>query len=281
MAIYSLNMRSVGRSTHAARAAGAHIRYITRPGAQPEIQAARMPAERNAARRWLDRQERADRKNARVIDKIMIALPRELHPLQRRKLVRDYAELVTRGRASWFAAIHATGKDAANPHAHLVIRDRDPDTGRRVVLLSERGACARVRQQWEEMCNAALERAARAERIDRRSYLDQGITDRLPSRHRGPDIPQRKRKPAPPPEEAAPLSAREQKRRKARRHEYRRNWRNRYKVRRKRKKPAPVMPPPRIEAPAQIPPPQGATRPQSVSNDNRGPQTTPEASRRL
>ena len=37
IAIFSLSMRSVGRSTHAARTAGAHIRYITRPDAQAEV----------------------------------------------------------------------------------------------------------------------------------------------------------------------------------------------------------------------------------------------------
>lgn len=55
IAIFSFSMRSVGRSTHAARTAGAHIRYITRPDAQAEVIGARMPIERKAARRWLVR----------------------------------------------------------------------------------------------------------------------------------------------------------------------------------------------------------------------------------
>lgn len=65
-----------------------------------------MPLERKAARRWLDAQERADRKNARIIDKLTIALPVELNRRQRRALVRTYSERVTVGRASWIAAIH-------------------------------------------------------------------------------------------------------------------------------------------------------------------------------
>jgi hypothetical protein len=184
IAIYSLNIRSVGRSTHAARTAGAHIRYITRPDAQAEIMAERMPAGRNAARRWLDRQERADRKNARVLTKIMVALPRELHPLQRAKLIRAFAERITQGRAPWFAAIHQHGKDVGNPHAHLAVRDRDPETGQRVARLSEKGACDRVRQLWEQACNEALRRAARPERVDRRSHRAKGLQG-LPERHRG------------------------------------------------------------------------------------------------
>ena len=178
-------MRSVGKSTHAARSAGAHIRYITRPGAQAEVMAERMPGNRNGARSWLDAQEKADRKNARVIDKIMGALPRELDEGQRRALVRRFAGRITKDRASWFAAIHQAGKDAHNPHVHLVIRDRDPATGKRVAMLSEKGACERIRQLWEKTCNEALREAGSAAKIDRRSYEDRGIVA-LPTRHRGP-----------------------------------------------------------------------------------------------
>ena len=184
MAIYSLNMRSVGKSTHAPRSAGAHLRYITRLGAQAEVLAERMPEGRNAARAWLDWQERADRKNARVIDKLIMALPRELHPLQRRKLVRVFSERLTKGVVSWFVAIHQAGKDTGNPHCHLVIRDRDPVTVKRVAMLSEKGACKRVRQLWEETCNEFLRKAGMRQRISCRSHQARGI-DHAPTRHRG------------------------------------------------------------------------------------------------
>lgn len=188
MAIFSLNIRSIGRTTHAARTAGAHIRYITRPGAQAEVMAQRMPEERKAARRWLDAQERADRKNARVIDKITVALPLELNRRQRRHLVRHFADTVTKHRASWFAAIHQKGKDAHNPHAHLVIRDRDPATGKRVALLSEKGSCKKLRRLWEEAVNEALAAQGSAVRVSRLSHQARGIK-RAPQRHRGPYRP--------------------------------------------------------------------------------------------
>ena len=82
------------------------------------------------ARAWLDRQEEADRKNARVIDKVTIALPRELDAVQRVELVRAFAAEVTQGRVAWLAAVHDQGKDADNPHAHVVLRDRDLQTGK-------------------------------------------------------------------------------------------------------------------------------------------------------
>ena len=185
IAIYSLNMSPIGRSTHAARTAGAHIRYITRPQARPVLMGARMPVDAKAARRWLDAQEKADRKNARVIDKLTMALPVELNRRQRRALVRVFGDKVTAERASWFAAIHQAGRDEHNPHVHLVIRDRDVATGKRVAMLSEKGSCDRVRLLWEETCNAALAEAAQTARIDRRSHQARGVGKR-PQRHRGP-----------------------------------------------------------------------------------------------
>ena len=185
MAIYSLHLCSIGKTTHAARTAGAHIRYITRPTAHADLLAGRMPGERNTARRWLDREERRDRKNARIIDKLTAALPRELSPTQRRALVMVFAERATQGKAAWFAAIHQSGADAHNPHAHIVIRDRDPATNKRVALLSEKGACRRIRLLWEQAVNAALEAAGRPQRVTRLSHAARGI-ETPPQSHRGP-----------------------------------------------------------------------------------------------
>jgi hypothetical protein len=197
MAIYSLNVRSVGKSTHAAGTAGAHIRYIGRDRAAPEIIAAYMPAEPNKARTWMDRQEDGDRKNGRVCDKIRVALPRELDAEQRRQLLQDFCQTVTGGRVAYFAAIHQSGKDAHNPHAHIVIRDRDIDTGHRVLRWSDNkrdrekaglpvNAVEHIRECWEQQANQALERAGHAIRIDRRSLSDQGV-DRVPTIHIGPN----------------------------------------------------------------------------------------------
>ena len=185
VAIYSLHLRSIGKTTHAPRTAGAHIRYITRPEARADLLAGRMPTERNAARRWLDREERQDRQNARIIDKITAALPRELDARQRRMLVTAFAERVTQERASWLAAIHQSGEDAHNPHAHIVIRDRDPETGKRVALLSEKGACRKIRLLWEQAVNGALEALGSPQRVTRLSHAARGI-ETPPQRHRGP-----------------------------------------------------------------------------------------------
>lgn len=52
-----------------------------------------------AARAWLDAAEEADRKNARVIDKLEFALPIELDQAQRIKLVRAFVQELAGGNA--------------------------------------------------------------------------------------------------------------------------------------------------------------------------------------
>ena len=183
MAIYSLHVGRVGKTTHRAGTAAAHARYILRKNAVSAVLCDHMPIGRTRVQRWLNEQEKADRKNARVIEKIMVALPIELHPLQRQRLVREYCSRITQNRAPWLAVIHDKGKDANNPHAHIIIRDRDIETGRRVAQLSEKGSCQRLRKLWEKTANEMLHRAGQKARIDSRSLQAQKI-ERLPGKHR-------------------------------------------------------------------------------------------------
>ena len=117
VAIFSLNHRPIGKSTQAQpNTAGAHVGYITRPRAASHVEGRGVPTDPREAREYFNGEEAADRKNARVADKVMLALPKELNPEQRLGLVRGYAEEVTQGRAPWLAAFHDQGKDANNPH---------------------------------------------------------------------------------------------------------------------------------------------------------------------
>ena len=195
MAIYHLTHRTVGRTTHAAGTAGAHLGYITRASACRAVIAEHIPLAKpgskgGAARKWMDEAEAADRKNARVIDKFEIALPRELNEAQRIEVVRTFIRELADGKpVPFFAALHdkAGTKDAANPHAHVVIRDRDPETGKgRVINTSEKGSTERAREIWERVCNEALRDAGLYARVDRRSLVDQGILHRKPAGHEGP-----------------------------------------------------------------------------------------------
>lgn len=203
MAIYSLRLSSVGKTTQKQPFTGAaHLKYITRKEAVTHVLAARMPDTRRQAIAWLKREERDDRKNARVIDKVVLALPKELGPAHWKALVTAFAKTLTQGRASWFAAFHTKGKDAGNPHCHLVLRDRDVETGRRVMFLSAgpkeaaerrvKGKAApttlkAIRELWAKCANAALKVAGRAERIEHRSLRAQGQA-RPAQVHEGPNV---------------------------------------------------------------------------------------------
>ena len=185
MAIFSLHHAAIGKATQARpHTAAAHVRYIARKSACSRLVGERMPVKAAAAQAWLRRQEDNDRKNARVCDKVLLALPRELDAEQRAALVRSFAEKVTAGKASWLAAFHERGQDRHNPHCHLVIRDRDPRTGKRACNMSERGSTDVLRALWEQHANAALQQAGHDERIDRRTLQAQGVK-RRPTIHEG------------------------------------------------------------------------------------------------
>lgn len=183
MAIFSLHHSFVGRTTHPAGAGSLYARYITRPEACSVILGQRMPLDRSVYS-WLDQQEQGDRKNARVIDRVVVALPAELTREQNIELLEEYAERMTEGRAQWMAAIHDGPGDVDNPHAHIIFRDRDAETGRRVMMTSEPGSTQRLRQGWEQEVNIALQRAGLELRVDSRSLDAQGI-DREPQLHVG------------------------------------------------------------------------------------------------
>ncbi len=185
MAIFSLCHRAIGRSTHRAGTAGAHAAYITRRSAARVVIGQHIPTHSKKARAWLDEAERTDRKNARVIDKIMVALPLEFTAEERETLIRVFIRQLSENRVPWLAAIHDTGKDAHNPHAHLILRDRDTATGQRFIKLSDKDSTQRLRALWETCLNRALEAQESPQRVSRLSLAAQGIA-RLPERHRGP-----------------------------------------------------------------------------------------------
>lgn len=197
MAIYSCNMSSVGRSTHAPGVAGASCRYVLRASACSLAEANGMPASAAEAQAWMNREEAASRANARVADRIMVAIPRELSREQRANLVRDFVSTMTDDRVPWLFAIHQDGSDAHNPHAHIIVRDAEIGTGKRILRFSDSARDRAklglepkpvefVRRLWEERANAALDRAGFDVRIDRRTLAAQGI-DREPQIHIGPE----------------------------------------------------------------------------------------------
>lgn len=185
MAIFSLHHSSIGKSTQAQPyTAAAHINYITRESAMSRLEGRGVPTDKKGAMAFMVDIEDRSRANGRVADKLLLALPRELNAEQRAELVRRFAEAVTEGKAPWLAAFHDKGKDAQNPHCHMIFHDRDRESGRRVFQTTEKGSTERLRQLWQEHANDALAKADRRERIDHRSLQAQGLR-RRPTIHVG------------------------------------------------------------------------------------------------
>jgi hypothetical protein len=117
----------------------------------------------------------------------MVAVPIELQErAERRGLVEAFCEELTGRRVPFVGALHDREGDADNPHAHVIVRDRSFESGRPVLGLGDLGSMEWIREVWERCANRALDAAGLYERIDRRSFMDLGITDRIPGKHIGP-----------------------------------------------------------------------------------------------
>jgi hypothetical protein len=227
MAIYSFNHDSFGKTTNRAGAAGdnaaynarandtrleqgrqdgtagSNAAYNAREGATYAVRSHIIPPEPKAAEAWFRQQEKGERKNARMSDRFIGALPRELTPEHCIAAVERFCREVTQDRIPWHFALHLEldrkNEPDWNPHAHIIFRDRDIETGKRFLHTSagpkERAQLGKkdieywttmdFRAAWEGQMNRALERAGHDIRIDRRSLKEQGI-GREPQIHIGP-----------------------------------------------------------------------------------------------
>lgn len=161
-----------------------------------------------------------ERKNGSTYREMEIALPRELLPEQRIELVREWVAQEIGDRHVYQWAIHnkSAADEGEQPHVHLMFSERqvdeierDPDLyfKRYNAKQPEKGgarkeygnvdpalkgkerkaaraaALKELRGRWGDLCNVHLERAGLSERIDMRSYREQGI-DRQPERKMRP-----------------------------------------------------------------------------------------------
>jgi hypothetical protein len=185
------------------RSAAENAAYNARREATYAVRSHIIPPEPAKAQAWFDAQERADRKNARMSDRFIGALPRELTPDQCLEVVENFCRTVTRDRIPWHFALHLELEHKHepdwNPHTHIVFRDRDIESGKRFLFttagpkeraqLAARGIHAwstkDLRVAWNDTINRGLERAGAEARVDHRSLEEQGI-DRAPQIHVGP-----------------------------------------------------------------------------------------------
>ncbi len=197
---------------------GPYAKYLSRGERLEAKGVGNMPAWANAdPLAFWSAADTHERKNGTTYREMEIALPRELTPTQRKALLQDWIaqELADIHPYQW--AIHtpkaADGHD--QPHAHLMFSERrldnilrDPDQffRRYNALNPANGGCKKgygphagktltrqertdelkaLRHRWELTCNHALELAGSNERIDMRSYADQGL-DIVPERKYSP-----------------------------------------------------------------------------------------------
>lgn len=228
MAIYSASVKTVSRGGGRSATAAAAYRngeeitdertgevhdYRRRTGVEHVASfAPEGMAPQPSAELW-NRAEAAEvRKNARVAREVLVALPAELSPTQRRELAVGIAQaLADRYGTAGTLAVHTPDRegDQRNHHAHILM------TTRRLEPTGELGEKTRelddvkrgpqevewVRAMIEARTNHALERAGSAERVDRRSLVEQRAAaleagdleraaelDRLPTIHEGPRV---------------------------------------------------------------------------------------------
>lgn len=213
-----------GKYRERERSASAHTNYLAREGrythrAQELEQtwSGNLPAWAQSAKDFWDAADLYERANGRTYTEIVIALPRELSKEQRRQVVNEFIEKELGDRFPYTAAIHNPKAldGGEQPHMHVMFslreqdgiersreqffkraNDRDPSRGgakKSREWSKDDPANDRVndiRARWETLANKALERAGRAERIDRRSLKDQGI-EREPEPKMGPEVTQR------------------------------------------------------------------------------------------
>jgi hypothetical protein len=151
VAIAYLKHTPMGKTTQAQPyTTAAHARYIMRKGAATRIFSERMPRQYHAVQRYLHAREDSIRKNGRVADKFIIAIPREFNQEQAEDILRRWGEKVSHSRAPYLFAFHWNDH---NPHAHCIFIDADCETGRRVFGTSERRSTESLKYIWADTVN--------------------------------------------------------------------------------------------------------------------------------
>jgi len=151
------------------------------------------------ARLWNHGEASEIRKDAQVARENILAVHHELTTEQNMELVRDFAAdcYVSKGMIADIS-YHEPDKhgDNRNHHAHILLTLRPinehGEFGNKERAWNSKELLFEERAMWAEYSNLALERAGSSERIDERSFEDQG-KDRIPTNHMGKDATQMER----------------------------------------------------------------------------------------
>lgn len=142
---------------------------------------------------WNRVEQTEKRKDAQLAREIEISLPREQSLAQNIELVKAFLQdqFVAKGMIADLAIhdVHASDGEG-QPHAHVMLTMREvkgSGFGQKVRSWNDREQLAVWREQWAEYTNCHLAKNGIDQKIDHRSYADQGI-DLVPQKKRGPDV---------------------------------------------------------------------------------------------
>jgi hypothetical protein len=191
----------VMKSSSTAPPAAAHAQYIARDGQYQQrgglelVESGNMPefARENPHSFW-EAADAHERKNGRAYTELQIALPRELAPEQRHELARETTRELMGERFAYTLAVHTPlAKDnIEQPHMHLMFSERVVNSNTQSLSEEQffkrngakkdpewnsRDKPMEVREKWVEMMNAAMERHGHEQRMDARSWAEQGRPD--------------------------------------------------------------------------------------------------------
>lgn len=147
---------------------------------------------------WNETERKENRKDSQLARSFVLSFPTCMTHEQKMAAAREFLqrECVSKGMIADVAYHDFKGKDAHNPHAHvlLTMRDLTPQGfGQKKRSWNGKDQFRDWRQKWADHLNVHLEQGGHQQRVDHRSYQDQGI-DRTPTQHEGRNVTAMRRK---------------------------------------------------------------------------------------
>lgn len=147
---------------------------------------------RDTSTLWNAVEQFETRKNSQVARENIVALPHELTLEQNRELLHGFVQeaYIKRGMVAQID-IHGPDKKGShkNIHAHVMLTTRQiTRNGFKKIKprsWNDRETLKEWRELWADHVNKALEKAQIKDRVDSRSFKDQGMEERAPTTHMG------------------------------------------------------------------------------------------------
>lgn len=149
-------------------------------------------------RLWNENERREKRHDSQLARSFVLSFPACMTHEQKMAAARSFLqrECVSKGMIADVAYHDFRGRDAHNPHAHVLLTMRDVTAqgfGQKNRSWNNKDQFRDWRQKWADHVNVHLEQGGHLQRVDHRSYQDQGI-DRTPTAHEGRNVTAMRRK---------------------------------------------------------------------------------------